>query len=382
MPAQPRTKQRPFKDYIDPAAVAELSGWLARVEPDFPASAFIADATDGLLDLELKARVQHVAKSLHRHIASEFPTAAAHIVAALPPALTTTDAVTGGGFMVWCLSQYVQDFGLDHFDAAFAAMKELTARFSCEFAVRPFLVRYPKRSMTVLQRWTTDANPHVRRLVSEGTRPRLPWGEQLRASIADPEPTIALLERLKDDPELYVRRSVANHINDIAKDHPKRAVALCESWLVGASKERAWIVRHALRSLIKAGDAGALRVLGFGTPEVTGLTFAATPAEVAIGGDAELEVRLVCEKAADQRLVIDYAVHFQKVRGTSPKVFKWSTRTLAAGAALHLSKRHSFKDVSIRSHRAGPHRIVLLINGEALAECVVELRSAADAPIG
>jgi len=373
MPADKATENRPFKDLINVAVVSELAARLAAVDDDFAEQDFIAAASDGLLDLELKDRIRHVAGAVKTHLADDFPTAARHVVACLPPPLQSTEEVTSGGFMIWVLCQYVQDSGLEHFEAAFAAMKELTQRFSCEFAVRPYLVRYPDRSMAMLHEWAADANPHVRRLVSEGTRPRLPWGQRLRAFVADPEPTLALLEHLKDDPELYVRRSVANHLNDIAKDHPERTVQVCGQWMQGASKERAWLVRHALRSLVKAGHSGALAVLGFGPAEVAEATLEVTPDRVAIGGHVRLSLRLVSASSAAQQLVIDYAVHYQKARGTSAKVFKWRTCSLPANEALSADKKQHFKDVSVRRHRPGPHRIVLLVNGAEMAETTVTL---------
>ena len=373
MPTDKETKRQPFKDMINPAVIADLAGRLAAVQPDFAAQDFVGQACSGLAELELKDRIQHVATALRAHLDDDFPTAAAHILAALPPPVHSTEQISAGGFGLWVLCQYVQDNGLEHFDAAFKTMKALTCHFSCEFAVRPFLVRYPDRALATLHCWTSDPNPHVRRLVSEGSRPRLPWGEQLRAFVADPEPTLALLHQLKDDPDLYVRRSVANHLNDIGKDHPERLVEICAAWSQEASAERVWIVRHALRSLVKAGHAGALAVLGVGPAVVRDVELVVTPGVVNIGQKVRLKLHLRSDSQSEQRLVVDYAVHFQKVRGTSPKVFKWRTGSLAAGEQLRLEKTHSFRDVSVRKHRPGPHRIVLLVNGKALAETTVEV---------
>ena len=137
---------------------------------------------------------------------------------------------------------------------------ELTKRFSAEFSIRPFLIRWPERTLTHLQEWTSDCDPHVRRLCSEGTRPRLPWATRIPAFIKNPRPVLPILEALKDDADLYVRRSVANHLGDIAKDHPRLAFELCERWLEGATKERKWLLRHAVRHPAKKGVKAALRI--------------------------------------------------------------------------------------------------------------------------
>lgn len=149
-----------------------------------------------------------------------------------------------------------------------AANYEITKRFTAEFCVRPFLIEHRGECLKLLKRWATDANPHVRRLVSEGTRPRLPWAMRLPEFQSDPSHTLPLLEMLKDDPELYVRRSVANHLADIAKDHPDVAFDVCESWLRELRKSaderrsanRRWVVRHAVRLPAKKGVARALEL--------------------------------------------------------------------------------------------------------------------------
>lgn len=150
--------------------------------------------------------------------------------------------------------------GRDPFEVSMQAQYELTRRFSAEFSMRPFLIKWPNRTLARLQQWTCDRDPHVRRLCSEGTRPRLPWAVRIPAFIKDPRPTFPILEALMDDEELYVRRSVANHLGDIAKSHPQLAFDLCERWLKGASAERKWLIRHALRHPAKKGVKSAVRL--------------------------------------------------------------------------------------------------------------------------
>ena len=159
---------------------------------------------------------------------------------------------------------FVAEYGLDHFEPSMQAHYQLTQRFTAEFSIRPFLIKHTEATLARLRQWARDPNEHVRRLVSEGTRPRLPWASRLPAFQADPAPVLALLELLKDDPALYVRRSVANNLNDIGKDHPRVLMQTAQRWMRDATPERAWVVRHALRWAVKQGDPAALKVLGFG----------------------------------------------------------------------------------------------------------------------
>ncbi|MEL6546963.1 MAG: DNA alkylation repair protein, partial [Myxococcota bacterium] len=256
-------------------------------------------------------------------------------------------------------------------EPAMTAMYELTQRFSSEFAVRPFIERYPKKTLSRLKKWTRDPNPHVRRWCSEGCRPRLPWGVRLNDLVDDPAPCLEIIERLKDDPELYVRRSVANNLNDIAKDHPEIVVETCRRWWSDGSQERRWIVQHALRSLIKKGHPGALDVLGYGAPKNIAATLKVTPKRVRVGEDVRLNLQL--EGAAKQPLMVDYGIHYVLANGkTGRKVFKW--KKLDAKSEGVLEKKHSMRETTIRTLRPGRHRVDVQINGHVVAESYFDLR--------
>ena len=254
-------------------------------------------------------------------------------------------------------------------------LRRLTPLFSAEFAIRPFLEQHPERTVDVLRSWTQDDDAHVRRLVSEGTRPRLPWGRRLRRFQDDPSEGLALLEALKDDPSEYVRRSVANHLNDIAKDHPQRVVEVCETWRQGASEERKWILRHGLRSLVKAGDAEALRILGYdANANVTVEGLQITPDRVALGGGITLQFELASRQSKPAPLVVDYAVHHVKANGsTSAKVFKLKNVTLAPEERLRLTKKHGFRKITTRVYYSGRHQVDILLNGRCRASAEVWL---------
>jgi 3-methyladenine DNA glycosylase AlkC len=303
---------------------------------------------------------------MRAHLAPEYAAALDHLLDALPPPLDGCEQVSLG-WEYWCFCQFVQDHGRHDFDRSMPALREMTRRFSAEFAVRPFIARYPERSMALLRAWAQDADPHVRRLASEGSRPRLPWGERLTALQADPGPALPILEALKDDPEEYVRRSVANHLNDLSKDHPEAVVAIAGRWLDGASRDRQRLVRHALRTLIKRGHPGALAALGYGPARVALEALEVSPTAAALGGKVQLTLRLRSTADAAQTLLIDYAVHHVKADGSrSPKVFKWTARSLPAGGALTLTRWHSLKRVTTRRYYPGLHLVEVQINGRSM----------------
>src|SRR5688572_14221761 len=257
-----------LKHFFSPRLVRELAASFAAVQPGFRTAVFVREATAGLGALELLDRGRHIARVMSRHLPEKFPDAADVIVRSLGAHIPTPDdAEESSGmapFRYLPHTLYVAEHGLDCFEEAMRAQYELTQRFSCEGSIRAFLERHPERTLARLREWTRDPSHHVRRLVSEGTRPRLPWAPRLRAFQEDPRPVIELLELLKDDAELYVRRSVANNLNDIGKDHPELLTGIAKRWLRGASAERRWIVGHALRSAVKRADPGALGALGFG----------------------------------------------------------------------------------------------------------------------
>ena len=245
------------------------------------------------------------------------------------------------------------------------AQYELTQRFSAEFSIRPFLEQHTEATLARLKEWAKDPNPHVRRLVSEGTRPRLPWAPRLREFQKDPRPVLALLELLKDDPELYVRRSVANSLNDIGKDHPALLVETARRWITNATDERRRLVSHALRSALKRAEPGALQVMGFGEEaKVSVGNVGITPQSAAIGGSVEIAFAITNTDARQQHILVDFCVHFMKANGkTSPKVFKLRTIDLAPQETVQMKKSISLAEMTTRKHYIGTHKIDVMLNG-------------------
>lgn len=366
---------QPLKDGLDRAAIERIAATFATVEPGFDRAAFVGLACDELDRLELKDRVVRIAESLNTVLPRPFPKALAVILKAADswPARDPDDAF--GGFVAWPMIDFVGLYGVDHPDRSLPALRRLTRLFSAEFAIRPFLVAHRDLTLAHLDRWVEDPDEHVRRLVSEGTRPLLPWGQRLREFRADPSAGLRLLERLKDDPSEYVRRSVANHLNDIARDHPDITLDVCRRWSRDAGPERRRIVRHALRSLLKQGDPRALKLLGFddGT-DVSAEAFSLTPDSVSMGGSIEFALDLRSTGSRPQGLLVDYAIHHRKANGgTTPKVFRLKTLDLAPGATVRLAKRHAFRPITTRRYHAGTHEIEVIVNGRSVARGAFEL---------
>ncbi len=359
-----------LKGFVDSALVGRLAGRLAAVAPGFDADGFQSTATAGLDDLELKDRIAQIADCLAGHLPSRFPEAVAVVVAAAdnpdPPI---------GGWEAWPLNTFVERHGAAWPEESLDAMERLTRHASSEFAIRPLLERHREATFARLERWVEHPDEAVRRLVSEGTRPLLPWGTRVKALREDPEPGLALISRLIGDPSETVRRSVANHLNDVAKDHPERAVEVARGWMADGSGETAALVSHALRTLVKRGDPGALAVLGFATDAaVEVLEFSCEPTLVAVGGRTTLTARLRSTAAEPCRMVADWVVHYVKASGsTSPKVFKGRVFDLEPGQEVELRRRLSLADMSTRTHHPGVHRVVLQVAGRAVAEVRFEL---------
>lgn len=371
----------PFKNLVNPALVRAAVPALQRAWPAFDGERFASLACDGLEALELKARAMHVCAALEATLPADFAAAADVIEAALAPAepadsVTPADDPTGGlrGWILWPVGEYIARHGQEQPQRALAALHALTQRFTAEFAIRPFIVRHPALVFTTLQGWATDPSAHVRRLVSEGSRPRLPWGLRLQSLVQDPSPTLPLLAALQDDPSDYVRRSVANHLNDIAKDHPQVVVDWLRTHLPGAPAPRRALLRHASRTLVKQGHPGVMKAWGLGSAWRGEAVLTLTPRRVTLGDGITFTLHLRSNSARAQKLAVDYAVHHVKADGSrTPKVFKGWTIELPARGEATLVKRHSLRPVTTRRYHAGEHGLVVQVNGRPVAESTFTL---------
>ena len=358
----------PFKNAISPEVVRLTGHLLAPHLDGFDEQAF-TDKLVPLLDtLALKERVGLIAEELHAILPKAHSERYRILRAMLHPevqGIVSESSEHGlSGWAVWPLTQVVGIYGLDDFDASLSVLRDMTNRFTAEFDVRPFIVRNQEKALEIITAWANHPDEHVRRLVSEGTRPRLPWGVQLKALVADPSPMLETLKMLRDDSSEYVRRSVANHLNDIAKDHPDLVAKIAGEWLQGASKEREKLVRHACRTLIKQGHPEALAAFGLLPPEIEVPVTNLKSSSVVFGEALEFDVALRSTAAKSQSMVIDYVIHFLKANGSlSQKVFKWSKVELAAGEVRQMSRKHAIKPITTRVYYNGAQKISLRING-------------------
>jgi 3-methyladenine DNA glycosylase AlkC len=356
-----------LREMYNPAYYRRVADLLGAEHSGFDRKRFLAIATAGLANLTLIQRMRRTTDAARATLPDDFPAAVA-VLRRIAPGLPS-------GFTGIWLPDFVGQHGHAHFDAAMAALKFLTPFSSAEFAIREFLRRDPTRTLAVMERWSRDENEHVRRLASEGSRPRLPWSFRLDALVADPTPTAPILENLRADPSLYVRKSVANHLNDISKDHPAWMLARLKSWDLSHPHTQ-WIAKRAARTLIKAGHQPALHLFNFGTePAVKVADFKVTPSRLKLGQTLEFSLSLTSTSRKAQSLAVDYVIHYVKASGgTSAKVFKLRELALAARGTQLIRKRQTIRDFSTRKHYPGSHRLEIQVNGRILARTRFDLR--------
>jgi 3-methyladenine DNA glycosylase AlkC len=358
-----------LKTFFSAALVRRLAADIERVHPDFDARAFVKAASSGLENLELLDRGRHISRALGRFLPGSYPEAIDILIRSLGPEHEADELVGVGMAPFFYLPHtiFVAERGLDHFDLSMKAQLELTKRFTAEGSIRPFIAKDPARTLRVLREFAHNPNAHVRRLVSEGTRLRLPWAIRVPWLDANPERVLELLELLKDDPTTLVRRSVANNLNDLGKVHPALLAETAEAWLESASAERRALVEHALRSAVKRGDPLALRLLGYGKkPAVSLENVRFVPRRVSIGGRVAMSFALRSTSRTTQDLLVDVAVHFVKARAkTSRKIFKVKRVSLPGRGVVELRTNVSLAVHTTRKPNPGKHAVDVVVNGES-----------------
>ena len=365
----------PLKNSFGPDIPERIGKAVFDAFPGFDGKRFLRLALAGFADLELTARARQISDALAETLPEDREAAMAILVSSLGPEDDARELVGMESFFFLPHVFFVADHGLERFEASMVAQYELTKRFTAEFSIRAFIERYPDRTMERLRSWTKDENARVRRLVSEGTRSRLPWAPRLRAFQEDPRPVIELLELLKDDPEELVRRSVANNLNDISKDNQDLAVEVAGRWWDGATENRKRLVRHGLRTLVKKGHPGALSLLGFRADSPARVSeVVCDPLTARIGGQVRIAVEVRNPSDEETGALVDFRVHFVKARGTaSPKVFKGAEKILQPGGKARVRKTITLVQQSTRTLYPGAHRIDVMLNGVPHAEASFEL---------
>ncbi len=364
-----------LKDYFTADLVRETGQRVNSVHPTFDVDRFVAATlTDDWDGVAFTARSRQIGAALWETLDLDVESALAVVVSVLPEELDDPDGALNNGFWMWPLSDLIANYTVDHLEAGLDACEALTKRFTAEFAVRPFLARYPEAMDRVFE-WTRDPSEHVRRLASEGTRPRLPWASRLDLRT---DHVLEVLAALRKDESLYVRRSVANHLNDLAKDDSDRIVTLLEEWHDEGVPETNWIVRHAMRNHLKNGDPRVMSLFGYEPAQVTVDGLNVEPATVAIGEPVEITFDLVEAARSDQKLMVDLVVGYVKSNGSvGPKVFKFKDFELAADSTEPCRKKLDMVIRSTRQLYPGTHSVTVRVNGADLGSVSFELSAAA-----
>ncbi len=338
----------------------------------FDITGFIAVVMDETWDgLALKARTRRISEKLGTFLPDSYE-AALDILSAI------ADTCVGFPYLFFPDFVAVYGQGEEHWDLSMKALENFTQKSSSEFAIRPFLLSNPERAMCQMATWAKHSNEHVRRLSSEGCRPRLPWGMALPVFKKDPSPVLAILEQLKTDTSLYVRKSVANNLNDISKDNPSAVIDTTRKW-IGVHPDTDWILRQGCRTLIRAGNPDAMKLFGYENFTDSGRLLTATslsvlPTELKLGESCELKYELDIPKGSPVHIRIEYAIDFVKSgEKKSRKLFLLSDKTVKGGTHLSGVRTHSFEDLTVRRHYPGDHRIALLVNGQEEAHTILKI---------
>ncbi|HEY0636829.1 MAG TPA: DNA alkylation repair protein [Pseudonocardiaceae bacterium] len=366
-----------LKRHFNGDAARLLGGMVRQEYPGFDVEGYAAEVDRRIPGKELKDRVLVLTEGLRDRLPADYPQALRILVAILGDELAEGEGMFNVSWFLMPVARFVEEYGLDHPELSIDALIEITRRHTAEYAIRPFIERHHDLTMKRLAECALDPSHNVRRMASEGTRPRLPWARTLTIFVADPRPVLDILEPLRSDPSEYVRKSVANNLNDISKDHPGVALETARRWTAESpTPETAWIVRHALRTLVKKGHPEALAVLGAtGGEHIRVPRLSVGPRTVVLGETVVIRLDVENSDSRPHRVAIDYVVHHVRRNGRSiPKVFKLTTLALAPGERRSLVKSHPIREVTTRRYYPGDHVIDIQVNGLVLASDRFELQ--------
>ena len=361
-----------MKNVFNVEVINLVAQHIAEQQVSFDRDKFLVVATDDIENRELKDRANQICLALKVTLPQDFPAALDILLASLQPEIdnmdlqnVTTDESGVAGWIILPYSQYVGELGQNHLELSLSALKTMTRLFSSEFGIRYFLINHESQTLEILKSWLNDPCCHVRRLISEGTRPLLPWAMQLTELKQTPDLVLPLLTKLRDDDSEYVRRSVANHLNDISKNHPDWIAKVVEDWYENTNQKRQKLLKHASRTLIKQGNRSVLAVFGFHQVSSLKVSLKLDKSRLNLGESISLRLMVNNQSAVNNNLLIDYVIHHQKANGQlTPKVFKWKTLNLKSGQTIELNKLHSIKPITTRKYYPGEHKVAVLINGQ------------------
>nr|WP_121271395.1 DNA alkylation repair protein [Pedobacter schmidteae] len=348
----------PLKEMFNHEFYRHFASVFANTDKGFDAEAFVKTATSNLDELSLNGRLRNTSVILQQFLPQDFKKAVDVLYKASP--------YLRRGYTGLVLPDFVALYGKANFDLSMEALRDFTQLGSSEFGIRQFLKTDPDKTLKVMEKWAEHDDHHVRRLASEGSRPRLPWSFKLEQIIKKPSLTTGILEKLKADDTLYVRKSVANHLNDISKDNTAYMLQLLKSW-DSSHPHTGWIIKHASRTLIKKGDQDSLSLFNFEKDVQLRLdNFGINTIHIKLGEELQFGFELSSLKDTPQKLVVDYAIHYTKASGEqSKKVFKLKEINLLPGQQLQFSKKQMFKDLTTRKHYSGQHHIEIMVNGKS-----------------
>lgn len=352
-----------IKDVYSPSFYEQFLDVAATVIPSIDKKAFIKKIFDkDFKNKEWKDRMKHTTKVLHEYMPAEFSKAAKLIDQLI--ARLRKEKFEGYSIAFMFLPDYIEAYGLDDFTNSVKAMETVTQFISCEFAVRPFLLKYKQKMIDQMLAWSLHESYHVRRFASEGSRPRLPWAMAIPELKKDPSAILPILENLKSDPSEWVRRSVANNLNDIAKDHPDIVLEIAARWK-GISKETDAIIKHGSRTLLKAGHTHILKHYGLDSKEVFVTGFKILTPEIQVGDAVSFSFTLESKATQPQTIRLEYGMYYNKANGQlAKKVFKISERIYAPRERVSIQKKQSFRPITTRTFYPGLHKVSIIANGE------------------
>ncbi len=350
----------PLKNLFSKELINSLAKLIKQHYKKFNTNTFIDDVFDDTWnEKELKQRMRHITICMHKHISLPYPKQVEILSAAAPQFK---------GFIAMFFPDFIEVYGLNDLTTSIKALELFTQYSSSEFAVRPFIIKYPKQMVKQHLKWAQHKNHHVRRLASEGIRPRLPWAMALPEFKKDPTPILPILELLKNDESEYVRKSVANCLNDISKDHPDVVLQIVNIWK-GNNKETDWVVKHASRGLLKQGNVLALKSFGLNdqvNAKVAKLEIFKNKLKIGDEFNFETTIELLDKTAHNIR--VEYNIYFVKSNGKhSPKIFQIGTYKVKPKQFLALKRKHKFSDLTTRKHYPGEHILAVVVNGKELA---------------
>ncbi|MEK7432836.1 MAG: DNA alkylation repair protein [Cyanobacteriota bacterium] len=355
-----------LRDVLNIKAVEKLSNNIFEIYENFDKNNFSNDIKLELDSLNFGDRSKLICKNLKKYLPNDYEIAVNILIKTLKDEIPSNEIPKLSGFIIMPLCLFVSTYGLDYYDLSIKALYEMTKRFTAEGDIRPFIIKYPEKTIDILLKWTKDKNTHVRRLSSEGTRPRLPLGIRLPLFQKDPMPIINILDKLKNDEELYVRRSVANNLNDISKDNPDIVTKTLKEWNKIEDENIKWLIKHSLRTLIKQGNKEALDILGYDfKTNILVENIELDSNKISIGDKLNFNFKIKSNANENQNLMIDYTIYYMKANGKNkPKVFKLAKKNIKPSETIKISKNHSFKPINTRKHYKGIHYLEIKINGE------------------